>query len=163
MVERQDDHPQNGGQNDRDAIKQQHCGRFLNRHDVKEAVGQFARAFAAKMLLVGSRESVGEVAGDADELATLDDFHYDGLQHSQHTGDRETRQQHHSQNDQRLKLRAPADHVDQGFNRERRRESQDARDEREQHDHPNVASVEVQQRDESTQWCRVFVMAGVTM
>ena len=86
VIERQQDQAQQRRQHNRDTIKQQDGGGFLNRHDVEHAVGKFARVLARQCGLLGTRETVGQIAHNANKLSPLNDFDHDRLQQIQDSG-----------------------------------------------------------------------------
>ena len=145
MVERQQQQTHRGGQHQRDAVGQQDGRRLLDRHDVEHTIGEFAGELADQVLLIGPRKAVRQIADDPHQLPTLDDLDDERLQDAQHARHTQAGEQDEGEHDQRLPIGSPADHVDQRLDRQRRRQREDAADEREQHDHPKITLVEHQQ------------------
>lgn len=162
MIEPENDHADDGAENEIDACEKEEGGVFLHRHHIEEAVDEFRSVDAVNGAQVDSGDAVREVGGHADEESALDDFDDVVLQSSEGGGDGETDEKDGGENEKSLKersaLSAEGNVTDQGVDGEGECQVEQAGDQTEQDDGPDIRQLRAHETEETPSGGNVRVM-----
>jgi len=137
----------------------------LHRHHIEEAVDEFRSVNAINGAQVDSGDAVGEDGGHADEEPALDDFDDVVLEPAEGGGDGEADEEDGGENEKGLKersaLSAKGDVTDQGVHGEGECQVEQAGDQTEQDDGPDIWHLRAHEAEETPSGGNVSVMMCV--